>query len=440
MNQTKSQNQIKMRIPNRHGETQYSDIPEWLQELRENLVDERVLERRDSHASSSHEPSLELMRCLDLGKHSVYTHFPKDRNCEMCQRTRITRAPCRRRNGGAVLRAEKFGGLITADHKVLSEECESRNNHRYAVVVQDLATQWIQSHPCKTKTSQETERSLQKFLEPTRKPKVNYTDKARTSGAKVHFASLMDICHLKNAELEAKHQKYKGRVVLRGDIVKDNSGSHSVFTEQGSSASQMTAAKVMDIISRLPGCDGQAADAVSAYTQVKMEDAHRLLKIPKSECPDTWIRLPRHKWSKSWSSMEDLVVLLERNLYGHPLAGLLWKRQFEKILLQHGWEKVPNWECLSVHREKGLFLSVYVDDIKLDGKKQNLDPMWKLLNKEVDLGEPTSFLDHVYLGCTQRQCQISKDIVDNYRTMFESRISAGRVEKLPFPQNLRISS
>ena len=79
----------------------------------------------------------------------------------------------------------------------------------------------------------------------------------------------MEICHLKNAELEAKHQKYKGRVVLRGDIVKDDSGSYAVFTEQGSSASQMTAAKVMDIIARLPGCAGQAADAVSAYTPSK---------------------------------------------------------------------------------------------------------------------------------------------------------------------------
>ena len=74
-------------------------------------------------------------------------------------------------------------------------------------------------------------------------------------GAKVHFASLMDICHLKNAELEAKHQKYKSRVVLRGDIVKDDSVSYAVFTEQGSPASQMTAAKShSDIISRLPGC------------------------------------------------------------------------------------------------------------------------------------------------------------------------------------------
>ena len=183
------------------------------------------------------------------------------------------------------------------------------------------------------------------------KRKKKVIDEARTSGATVHFASLMDICHLKNAELEAKHPKYKGRVVLRGYIVKDDSGSYAVFTEQGSSASQMTAAKIMDIISRLPGCDGQAADAVSAYTQVKMEDAHKLLKIPKSECPDIWIRLPRHKWPKSWSSMEDLVVPLERNLYGHPLAELLWERQFEKILLKHGREKIPNWECLFVHRE-----------------------------------------------------------------------------------------
>ena len=94
----------------------------------------------------------------------------------------MTEAPCRRRIGGAVPRAEKFGDLITADHEVLSEGCESRNNHRYAVVVQDLATQWIQSYPCKTKTSQETHRSLQKFLQPNRKPKVIYTDNSLEFG------------------------------------------------------------------------------------------------------------------------------------------------------------------------------------------------------------------------------------------------------------------
>ena len=130
-------------------------------------MDDEIPEHGDSHASSSHEASLEptFKRREGLGKRSVETHFPKDRNCEICQRTKITRAPRRRRRGGAVPRAENFGDLITADHKVLGDNCESRNNHRYAVVVQDLATQWIQSYPCKTKTSQETQRILQKFLE-----------------------------------------------------------------------------------------------------------------------------------------------------------------------------------------------------------------------------------------------------------------------------------
>ena len=161
-----------------------SEIPEWLQELRENLVYDEIPLQGGSHASSSHEVSLEptTKRREDLGKHSVYTHFPKDRNCEICKRTKITRAPCRRRKGEAVPRAANFGDLITADHKVLSDNCESRNNHRYAVVVQDLATQWILAYPCKNKTSQETQRSLQKVLEPERKPKVIYTDNSLEFG------------------------------------------------------------------------------------------------------------------------------------------------------------------------------------------------------------------------------------------------------------------
>ena len=107
------------------------------------------------------------------GKHSVYKHFPKDPNCDICLKTKITRASCRRRAGTVVPRAENFGDLTTADHKILSEGSESRNNHRYAVVIQDLATQWLQSYPCKC---QETQKSPVKFLEATKKPKVIYTD------------------------------------------------------------------------------------------------------------------------------------------------------------------------------------------------------------------------------------------------------------------------
>ena len=147
------------------------------------MVDKNVRPHQYS-PSSSHEPPMEPRAKVVWGssKHSVYTHFPKDSNCDVCLKTKITRASCRRRTCTVVHKADFFGDLITLDHKVLSESCESRNNHRYAIVVQDLATQWIQAYPCKTKTSQETKRSLQKFLEPNGKPKVIYTDNSMEFG------------------------------------------------------------------------------------------------------------------------------------------------------------------------------------------------------------------------------------------------------------------
>ena len=229
---------------------------------------------------------------------------------------------------------------------------------------------------------------------------------AQWNKSEVHLASLMDLCHLKSAELEPKFQKYKGQVVLRGDIVKDHSGAYAVFTQQGSSASQMTEAKVMDY-------NGQAADAISAHTQVKMEDAPKLFRIPKSECPDIWIRIPRH-----W-------FLLNETCTDTHLRDYHGKRRFEKILWELAWGRIPNWECLFLHRKQCLLQSMYVDDIKMAGKKQNMAPMLKKVMKNVVLDEPTSLLDHVYLGCTQREFKPNEDIVKKRKDRFVSRISAG---------------
>ena len=98
----------------------------------------------------------------------------------------------------------------------------------------------------------------------------------------------------------------KGRVVLRGDIVKDNSGSYAVFTEQGSSASQMTAAKIMDIISRLPGCDGQASRrSISVYPS----ENGRFSQIVEN----SKIGVSRHLESSTTTQMAKIMVQ-----YGRP--------------------------------------------------------------------------------------------------------------------------
>ena len=96
------------------------------------------------------------------------------------------------------------------------------------------------------------------------------------------------------------------------------------------------------------------------------------------------MRFPRRKWPNIVVK-HCPVVPLERNLYGHPLAVLFWERQFEEVLLELGWEKVPNWECLFVHRKQGLFLSAHVDDSKMAGKKQKMAPTLKKWMNNVDL-------------------------------------------------------
>ena len=90
------------------------------------------------------------------------------------------------------------------------------------------------------------------------RPRAEVIAEAHRNKRSVHFGRLMDLCHLKHAELDKSKQKYKGRVVFRGDQVKDETGFYAVFTEQGASASQMAAAKFLDTTARMPGMTGQA--------------------------------------------------------------------------------------------------------------------------------------------------------------------------------------
>ena len=115
-------------------------------------------------------------------------------------------------------------------------------------------------------------------------------------------------------------------------------------------------------------------------------------------------RSSRSSWTTSvWSSFGRTVM--GKAIWENLIKIRLGESFQIGMLIRTPWNKGYSYLCM------------WVTSI-LAGKKQKIDPMWKVLNKEVDLGEPTSFFDHVYLGCTQRQCEISKDIVDKYRTMF----------------------
>ena len=167
-------------------------------------------------------------------------------------------------------------------------------------------------------------------------------------------------------DVEPKSQTYRGLVVLQVEVVKDGSGSYAVFTEQGSSASHMTAAKVLDVIARVLGCAGQPSDAVSAHIQLRRECAPNLLKLTNSKCPDIRIRLRRHKWPKKrGTAFNNLRLRLKGICTDTPWLDCIGRDSSRRFLLPNGCEKEPTWECLSVYRQHGLSLSVYVDDIEV---------------------------------------------------------------------------
>ena len=239
----------------------------------------------------------------------------------------------------------------------------------------------------------------------------------------------MDLCHLKNSELESRYQQHKGRAVLREDIVKDDSGSYAVFIEQRSSASQMLVAKVMDVISRLPRFSGQASDAVSAHTQVKMEDASTL-------SPNSKVRMSSYLDTSTKAQMVKIM-----NQHGRPSRSS-WAKSvrssFDRtIMIKSTWESSIGKRLV---KSSGVFLcqsSKRTIPISVCGRNQTDRTNRKQIRlgkfswKDIDLGESVSFLDHVYFGCTQRECKISNEIVTNYRVTFQSRISAEVKEKLP---------
>ena len=170
---------------------------------------------------------------------------------------------------------------------------------------------------------------------------------------------------------------------------------------------------------------GSVADCVSAYTQVKHADMARLLKLPRNKCPVVWIRIPKDRWLKWWreKGLEDPVVPLLVNLYGHPLAGLLWEKHLEEKLTQSGWKKLHSWECIYYRRKDQLFFNEYADDLKMVGKAENIKPMWASLRTVLGLDPETDLVDHVYLGCTQVNHKPPREVVESKHKFFARLMS-----------------
>ena len=112
------------------------------------------------------------------------------------------------------------------------------------------------------------------------------------------------------------------------------------------------------------------------------------------------VRLPRHKWPKSQTNIEDP----ERNVViHHPDCRV--KNSSVKFYCDLDWKKVPIWEY-----RQGWLLSEPVDDIRMTGRTGRIRLPWMM--KKVDLDESISFLD-------QLECNSTEIIVKGQQTFFQ---------------------
>ena len=151
-------------------------MPECLEEFTENLKDEMVLASRGTPASTSQDSDLERHTKVVSRKHSIFAHFPNNINSEMCKRTKMTRGLLAE---DALVMQYLVQKTLTGQQQITMFSVKGVNLEKiidFSFVVQDLANHLIQSAPCEIKTSQATNRILRKFLEPSEKPKVIFSD------------------------------------------------------------------------------------------------------------------------------------------------------------------------------------------------------------------------------------------------------------------------
>ena len=190
----------------------------------------------------------------------------------------------------------------------------------------------------------------------------------------------MTICSIKFFECDPSMWKYKGRIVFRGDAVKDQDGAAAVFQELSASPTSIQDANAAIAYGMLPGHKITVADAIRAYIQSLLKSKHK-----------TWVRIPRELWpiDGSWEGRYNRpMCLLERALYGHPESGAHWEHHLKLVLQQMQGVSVDGHHSLFWFPQQKLLLCVYVDDLLLSGPAENHQWFWKRVREKIDTEDP----------------------------------------------------
>jgi hypothetical protein len=211
---------------------------------------------------------------------------------------------------------------------------------------------------------------------------------------------------IKHSELNKSEQKYKARIVLAGNGIKDSEGRFAIFDDVGSVPAQMAAARsIMAVSAATQNYSIWQSDCVRAYIQAALPD----------DCPPTYIRLPKAWWPPHFHLLKDPVVRLWTALYGHPRAGDIWHDKFASVVKGRGFKTVEGWPSVYVKRvgEETCSICVYVDDLLVVGGALATSELIEI-RKLIEMEEPSNVSR--YLGCGHliKHEKVSDDVLTHY--------------------------
>ena len=221
---------------------------------------------------------------------------------------------------------------------------------------------------------------------------------AKAKGEEIHMARAHGICVENHSQLPVgdPKRKFKGRGVLLGNQVKNQSFEAAMFQDLGNSPASFEASRWADFLGCHDGWDVQMADAVQAYIQATLRGTPCWIELPPEAVPSEC----------NWGKYRRPVVPLRKALYGHPDAGTFWEQHCDQSVRAVGFEPIgEEWPSVYIHEKLQLVLVVYVDDFKMAGPQQNLAQGWSMLRRHLKI-EPETGLD-MYLCCNQSRGNVT---------------------------------
>ena len=218
----------------------------------------------------------------------------------------------------------------------------------------------------------------------------NWRTWARNSNIKIHVADLLTLCGIKHYELEPSQWTYKGRVVYRGDRIRDTDGNIILFQETATSPTAIIALQITLWFGLRADHIVTCSDAVQAFLQTWLDkDDWTLVILP--------VELWKPEWKTRFGDSAKLAVRLQKSLYGHPMAGKWWQQFLTSCVVSLGGIELqehpsnfvfrwnPSKHGGNVDQDFVLLLNVYVDDLTLSGHRCCHESFWKALSSKVKL-------------------------------------------------------